>query len=159
MRKHVLWMAVLLVAALTWFNKHHAGAPSAGGTVQTAAAAPANPLEVPPPLQAATAPNDTSLPAFLPPEARTTLDLIARGGPFPHRQDGVVFQNREHRLPSAAQGYYHEYTVDTPGAHDRGTRRIITGGTPPRAYWYTDDHYQTFRPIPAKAGDPNGAAP
>lgn len=86
-----------------------------------------------------------ALPAFLPPEARTTLDLIQRGGPFPHRQDGAVFQNREGRLPRQARGYYHEYTVDTPGLDHRGARRIVTGGTPPSEYYYTDDHYDSFR--------------
>lgn len=87
----------------------------------------------------------TGLPAFLPPEARQTLALIARGGPFPHRQDGVVFGNYEHLLPSEPRGYYHEYTVETPGAGNRGARRIITGGTPPEVYYYTDDHYRSFR--------------
>lgn len=86
-----------------------------------------------------------SMPDFLPPEARTTLDLIARGGPFPHSQDGVVFGNYEHLLPAQPRGYYHEYTVETPGASTRGTRRIITGGTPPDIYYYTDDHYRSFR--------------
>jgi len=86
-----------------------------------------------------------TLPAFLPPEAHTTLDLIARGGPFPHSQDGVVFGNYEHLLPAQPRGYYHEYTVETPGASTRGTRRIITGGTPPDIYYYTDDHYRSFR--------------
>ena len=85
----------------------------------------------------------------LPPEASDTLTLIRQGGPFPHHQDGVVFQNREHRLPNEAYGYYHEYTVPTPGAHDRGARRIITGGDPPSAYYYTDDHYQSFRALEA----------
>ncbi|HET7163179.1 MAG TPA: ribonuclease domain-containing protein [Rhodanobacteraceae bacterium] len=85
------------------------------------------------------------LPAFLPPEARHTLALIASGGPFPHRQDGVVFGNYEHLLPAKPRGYYHEYTVETPGAHDRGARRIITGGNPPDVYYYTDDHYRSFR--------------
>ncbi|WP_158753360.1 ribonuclease [Dyella sp. S184] len=86
-----------------------------------------------------------TLPTFLPPEAHTTLDLIARGGPFPHSQDGVVFGNYEHLLPAQPRGYYHEYTVETPGASTRGTRRIITGGTPPDIYYYTDDHYRSFR--------------
>jgi guanyl-specific ribonuclease Sa len=95
------------------------------------------------PPQTATA--SQSLPAFLPPEARTTLDLIARGGPCPHSQDGVVFGNYEHRLPAQPRGYYHEYTVETPGADNRGTRRVITGGTPPEIYYYTDDHYGSFR--------------
>lgn len=87
----------------------------------------------------------SDLPAFLPPEARQTLRLIVDGGPFPYRQDGVVFGNREGRLPEQPRGYYHEYTVNTPGASNRGTRRIITGGTPPLVYYYTDDHYETFR--------------
>ena len=43
------------------------------------------------------------------------------------------------------RGWYHEYTVATPGARNRGTRRIITGGTPPREWYYTDDHYASFR--------------
>lgn len=89
--------------------------------------------------------SDASLPAFLPPEARDTLALIARGGPFPHQQDGVVFGNYEHLLPSEPRGYYHEYTVETPGARTRGARRIITGGEPPSVYYYTGDHYRSFR--------------
>lgn len=85
------------------------------------------------------------LPAFLPAEARHTLALITSGGPFPHRQDGTVFGNYEHLLPSESRSYYHEYTVDTPGADNRGARRIITGGNPPTVYYYTNDHYRSFR--------------
>ena len=96
--------------------------------------------------QAATGARESrDLPAFLPPEAADTLELIARGGPFPYRQDSTVFQNRERLLPQASRGTYREYTVRTPGARDRGARRIITAGTPPSAYWYTDDHYRSFR--------------
>lgn len=84
-------------------------------------------------------------PAFLPPEALDTLALIRHGGPYPYRQDDGVFGNREGRLPRRPHGYYHEYTVETPGASDRGTRRIITGGQPPEAYYYTADHYRSFR--------------
>ena len=83
----------------------------------------------------------------LPAEAREILELIERGGPFPFRQDGSVFQNRERLLPIEAGGYYHEYTVPTPGARDRGARRIIAGGTPPSVWYYTDDHYKSFRPL------------
>lgn len=97
------------------------------------------------PAAAPTAAERDSLPAFLPPEARTTLGLIARGGPFPHRQDGSVFGNREQRLPAKPRGYYQEYTVETPGLDHRGARRIITGGQPPVMYYYTDDHYDSFR--------------
>ena len=86
----------------------------------------------------------------LPVEARDTLTLIARGGPFEHRQDGSVFQNRERQLPPQPRGYYREYTVETPGSDDRGARRIVTGGTPPSEYWYSDDHYRSFRRITAQ---------
>ena len=78
----------------------------------------------------------------LPPEARHTLALIAAGGPFPYRQDGAVFQNRERRLPRKPAGYYHEYTVVTPGSDDRGARRIIAGGA--GELFYTADHYDSF---------------
>jgi ribonuclease T1 len=80
--------------------------------------------------------------ARLPKEARQTLALIDRGGPFPYRQDGVVFQNREDHLPRQRSGYYHEYTVVTPGSPDRGARRIITGAG--GEFYYTADHYDTF---------------
>ena len=83
----------------------------------------------------------------LPPEAVETLQLIEQGGPFPHRQDGTVFQNRERLLPQRPQGYYREYTVRTPGARDRGARRIVAGGDPPTVFYYTDDHYRSFREI------------
>ena len=81
----------------------------------------------------------------LPPEAVATLQLIQQGGPFPHRQDGTVFQNREGLLPQRARGYYREYTVRTPGLSHRGARRIVTGGNPPEVYYYTEDHYRSFR--------------
>ncbi len=81
----------------------------------------------------------------LPPEAARTLALIERGGPFPYRRDGAVFRNRERRLPAREQGYYREYTVPTPGAKDRGARRIVAGRG--SEYYYTDDHYESFRRI------------
>ena len=81
----------------------------------------------------------------LPPEALDTIRLIARNGPFPYRQDGVVFENRERLLPAKATGYYHEYTVKTPGSPDRGARRLIRGGQ--NELFYTDDHYDSFRRV------------
>ena len=81
----------------------------------------------------------------LPEEARQTLELIKNNGPFPHRQDGATFGNREKRLPLRAQGYYREYTVKTPGARDRGARRIISGNG--GEFYYTDDHYKSFMRI------------
>lgn len=82
----------------------------------------------------------------LPSQAHDTLDLIDEGGPFPYSQDGVVFQNREGLLPGHSTGYYHEYTVITPGSPTRGARRIITGQQWQEDY-YTADHYASFRRV------------
>lgn len=85
----------------------------------------------------------------LPREAQQTLTLIKKGGPFPYAKDGVVFGNYEGVLPKRKRGYYHEFTVKTPGARNRGARRIIAGGDPKSSgeYYYTDDHYATFKRI------------
>lgn len=91
-------------------------------------------------------PEATMTVAQLPPEARTTLALIAAGGPYPHRQDGTVFFNRERLLPLQPRGHYTEYTVRTPGERTRGARRLVVGGEPRRLQevWYTADHYASF---------------
>ena len=81
----------------------------------------------------------------LPIEAKATMQLIKQGGPFPYSRDGVVFGNREKLLPKKQRGYYHEYTVKTPGARNRGARRIVCGQ--PTDCYYTADHYQTFKLI------------
>jgi len=146
MRKFpILLLAAVLLIAGWRLQRQQSQTPAA----PQASAATADPsLETPPPLQAPDtdeARSENSLPAFLPPEARDTLRLIAKGGPFPHRQDGSVFQNREGHLPKKPRGYYREYTVDTPGLDHRGARRIVTGGEPPSEYYYTDDHYDSFR--------------
>ncbi len=88
--------------------------------------------------------------AALPPEAQQTARLIRAGGPFPHSKDGSVFGNRERILPTKARGHYREYTVKTPGAKNRGARRIVCGGQQPavpQACYYTADHYVSFRRI------------
>ncbi|KAF1710506.1 ribonuclease [Pseudoxanthomonas kalamensis DSM 18571] len=135
MRKSpALWIAIALLLALAWWSQQRPGAA---------------PVPVPQASAPAAKTNDVSdtdtLPAFLPREAHDTLRLIRQGGPFPHPQDGGVFGNREGHLPSRARGYYREYTVDTPGLNHRGARRIVTGGQPPSEYYYTDDHYDSFR--------------
>jgi ribonuclease T1 len=84
--------------------------------------------------------------AQLPPEGRATLALIKKGGPFPYARDGIVFGNREGLLPARTRGYYHEYTVPTPGLNHRGARRIIAGGQGAE-YWYSADHYRSFKRI------------
>jgi ribonuclease T1 len=145
MRNPVLLIiaVVLLVAGLwgvrTTQSTHADFAPPSTPAASTAAAANTT-LARP-----HAASNAHSLPAFLPPEAHNTIELIQRGGPFPYRHDGSVFGNRERLLPQRPRGYYHEYTVDTPGASSRGARRIVTGGTPPDIWYYSDDHYQSFK--------------
>ncbi|KLD73953.1 ribonuclease [Xanthomonas hyacinthi] len=146
MRKPVLLIAaIVLLAAGLWGIRalqqppHPQFAPALSNPAALPAPAPAQAPATP----AASA--DDTLPAFLPPEARASIALIQRGGPFPHRQDGSVFGNRENRLPSRPRGYYREYTVDTPGLEHRGTRRIVTGGDPPDVWYYSDDHYASFR--------------
>ena len=90
--------------------------------------------------------------ASLPPEARETISLIRKGGPFPHERDGITFGKREKLLPAKQRGWYREYTVDTPGLDHRGARRIVTGGDPPREWYYTDDHYDSFRRFDVQGG-------
>ena len=89
--------------------------------------------------------------AALPAEAQATLARIKAGGPFAYAKDGSIFGNRERLLPARRRGNYREYTVPTPGARDRGARRIIAGaagdGRNSGEYYYTDDHYNSFRRI------------
>ncbi|BCT94088.1 ribonuclease [Lysobacter helvus] len=148
MRRHLrnpwIWVAaaILFAAWLFWPRTVQSPAPHEVPPAQSAPATGG--VAVADSAAVDTAPR--SAPALdLPPEALHTLQLIARGGPFPHRQDGQVFGNRERLLPPKPRGYYHEYTVETPGAGNRGTRRIITGGQPVEAWYYTDDHYASFR--------------
>jgi ribonuclease T1 len=81
----------------------------------------------------------------LPDEARQVIALIRGNGPFPYPRDGAVFANREAQLPRRERGYYHEYTVRTPGAKDRGARRIVAGKA--GELYYSEDHYRTFMRI------------
>ncbi|MBN3751712.1 ribonuclease [Paraburkholderia sp. Tr-20389] len=87
--------------------------------------------------------------AQLPGEAADTLRLIKAGGPYPFSEDGVLFRNSAQLLPQHPRGYYHAYTVRTPGSTDRGQRRVVCGG--PRKQigdcYYTDDYYVSFRRI------------
>ncbi|MET8972312.1 ribonuclease domain-containing protein [Streptomyces hydrogenans] len=130
---------------------------SAGTAAPTATAAPSRTAATaaPAPSAVPTASRASGLPtveaAALPPEARRTLALIRAGGPFPYAKDGSVFSNFERILPPRKRGYYHEYTVRTPGERDRGARRIVTGGEGER--YYTDDHYESFREV---VGDATG---
>lgn len=134
--RRFLWMAALLALAMlgiqAWQERQ---VQTAVATQDTSARSRSDAGEM--------APAAPGLPA----EALATLTTIERGGPFPYRQDGRVFENRERRLPQRPRGYYREYTVDTPGSPDRGARRIVTGGDPPEVFYYTDDHYRSFRTL------------
>lgn len=86
----------------------------------------------------------------LPTQAQRTHQLILAGGPFPYAKDGTVFGNRERLLPAQPRGHYREYTVRTPGARNRGARRLVCGGVPPtrpQVCYYTEDHYASFRQV------------
>ena len=135
-----LWLLAAVALVALWFGLQQTGPD---GLSAPGADSPQREL-----------PRDASarLPAFLPPEAAPVLDAITSGGPYAYRQDGGVFQNRERLLPQRPRGHYREFTVDTPGSRDRGARRIVTGGDPPTEYYYTDDHYRSFRRF-----DPVGA--
>ncbi len=127
-RLAALLALIVLVAVATWLQRSGedvAGTKTSGGVPTTTPS--------------------TGLPAFLPAEAGTVIARIQSGSRHPYRQDGGTFQNREQRLPQRPNGYYREYTVPTPGARDRGARRIVTGGDPPVEFWYTADHYRSFR--------------
>ena len=135
MPKWIRLAALLLLAFLAvewWSTRTPAGDPGTGVPAESTATATESAARYP---------------SYLPPEAITTLQLIERGGPFPYDRDGTTFQNRERLLPDRPRGYYREYTVETPGSPDRGARRIVTGGQPPEVYYYTDDHYRSFRQL------------
>ncbi|WP_309076130.1 ribonuclease domain-containing protein [Paenarthrobacter sp.] len=115
--------------------------PAPGSTAASPAAAVTNPAAASPAVD-----NPSTLPSInasqLPKEARQTLALIAKGGPYPYDRDGVNFGNFEGLLPKKSGGFYKEYTVPTPGESDRGARRIIVGKD--SAKYYTPDHYESF---------------
>jgi ribonuclease T1 len=132
-RRRLLGLTVAVVLALaTWWVQSSTG--------------PEQPQEPAANASVATTDLGTDLPVItedrLPVEARDTLELIDAGGPFPYDRDGVVFENREELLPDQDVGYYAEYTVPTPGADDRGARRIVAGKN--AEFYYTADHYRSF---------------
>ncbi|GDY32575.1 ribonuclease domain-containing protein [Gandjariella thermophila] len=139
--------AIRILLALALAVLGTVGAVSAATAAPSATAGAALPASATPAAAAQASCGDTSsfhvVPlSSLPPEATDTVRLIRRGGPYPYPQDGTVFSNREGILPSCPSGYYHEYTVKTPGSPDRGARRIVTGDG--GEYFYTGDHYASF---------------
>jgi len=147
-----LLLAIVLVGGwMAWPRQQAQPLPVPVGH-GTAPSPPVDATPRPSPARDDAAAPDARLPAFLPREAGDTVAMIRRGGPFPHRQDGSAFGNREGRLPRKPRGWYREYTVDTPGLSHRGARRIVTGGDPPAEWYYSDDHYDSFRRFDVPGG-------
>ncbi|HEX2832233.1 MAG TPA: ribonuclease domain-containing protein [Thermoanaerobaculia bacterium] len=146
--------ALIAIFVAVWLQRGNEPKPAAQPAPTTAARVgaptPAPTTTVAETTTAAEAQSLSSLARIAPAEraeVEKTLALIEKGGPFPHRQDGTVFSNRENRLPRQARGYYREYTVETPGASTRGARRIVRGRD--GETYYTNDHYETFIRIDA----------
>jgi guanyl-specific ribonuclease Sa len=146
MRRHVrkpwIWLvaALVLLAWLLW--PRPVASPTAGPERDAAPAVADAAPSIPGRAARADAP---PLPDFLPAEAAPVVARILDGSAHPHPQDGSTFFNRESHLPDRPRGYYREYTVPTPGLGHRGARRIVTGGRPPVDWYYSDDHYDSFR--------------
>ncbi|MFP3579821.1 ribonuclease domain-containing protein [Arthrobacter sp. efr-133-TYG-104] len=146
-RSRSKWVAFAgLVIAVVVLVVAMVGGGSLKAPTSTPATAPA-PAPAGASVAVASVANPSSLPTInasqLPKEARQTLALIVKGGPFPYSRDGINFGNFEGVLPKKPSGFYAEYTVVTPGETDRGARRIIAGKD--SAKYYTADHYQSFK--------------
>lgn len=149
--KPLLWVVAAFAVFVTALWQQRADhAPPSGGRQETPVAArreapvPAR-QDAPAPAREespAAARDDSGVPAGERAQLEKTLALIERGGPFPYPKDGTVFANREGRLPQQPRGYYREYTVPTPGAKNRGARRVVRGRN--GETWYTRDHYESF---------------
>lgn len=159
--RHAFWLllalALLALGWRAWSDGRQGGgqpthAPAVAEQASRQPAGPSVPLPAPPLPGFDTTMTRGAIPGYLPTEARVTLQRIRNGGPYAYRRDGSVFQNRERRLPEQPEGYYREFTVETPGARDRGARRIVTGGDPPVEFYYTEDHYRSFRRFTLAAG-------
>lgn len=134
----------LLIAALLVLAGCGKSASKSSNSAAGSASASATPNSASPAVSAAKPSGMAAVAApSLPAEAREVIRRIEDGGTFQYRQDGVTFDNREGRLPAEPRGYYREYTVATPGAADRGARRLILGRN--GELYYTPDHYRTFQ--------------
>jgi len=140
------WVQLLTAAVVALVALAGCGtvAPTATTATTTSAAVQSLPAVQ---LAPETASSDlpTISPAQLPPEAVTVLLMLFNGSPFPNKQDGATFQNRERILPAQPSGFYREYTVKKPGESDRGPWRIVTGADGSK-FW-TADHYASFQEV------------
>ena len=150
-RKTLLSLAGILVTAvvagLIWLGTSGSGSKPLAGGGSTVPGASATHRPGASSASGAGQKNPSSLgtvkESALPAEAQRTLELIAKGGPYPYDRDGINFGNFEGVLPKKRGGYYQEFTVPTPGSRDRGARRIIVGSEHEK--YYTPDHYKSFR--------------
>ncbi|RJQ80500.1 ribonuclease N [Pseudonocardiaceae bacterium YIM PH 21723] len=143
-RRRITYALVGLVALVVagWLYKDNPGVSSLGSppSVSTSVS-----VSVPPsngPLPGSDSGLQVRKLAELPKEAANTWAAIRKGPPYKYGRDGIVFENREKRLPKQRGGYYHEFTVETPGSSDRGARRLITGEK--SELYFTQDHYASF---------------
>lgn len=145
-RQHpLIWIAALLALAIgTWWQQRDRAERVEDAGPRATAPAPSQKVDKPSqkPDEPSEKLDEVVRDAEERAELQKTLDLIARGGPFPFRNDGTVFANRERHLPQHERGYYREYTVVTPGSPDRGARRVVRGNG--GETYYTRDHYRTF---------------
>ena len=148
--RSIVSVVVVVAAVVAWnafFRDGGGSSTSAGSSTTTAVIAVsttggAHTTERPAPAAQQVSDLPAASTADLPAEALDTLALVQAGGPYPYDQDDGVFGNREGLLPDQFDGYYREYTVETPGSQDRGARRIIVGAD--GEVYYTDDHYESF---------------
>lgn len=81
-------------------------------------------------------------------DLQPTLNRIASGRTYPHKNDGSVFKNfaptgrTTPLLPVKPFGYYREFVHPTPGTSGPGSMRIVTGQG--GEIWFTSDHYKSF---------------
>jgi ribonuclease T1 len=144
--RRVRWPLLALVALIALLGIGYAVSAVHRGSPRSTTSASSSSHDGPPASENGGQGSTADVPlSSLPPQASATVALIRHGGPYPYRQDGVVFENAERHLPTEPRGYYHEFTVPTPGSPDRGARRIITGGD--GEFYYTADHYESFRRV------------
>jgi ribonuclease T1 len=147
MRALATVVVLLMAAAYTWWDSRRESPqtePPVAATAIEADRSPAPPATTPAERERqSSADLDLSrLAGEEKDEVRRTSALIDAGGPFPYRKDGTTFRNAEKKLPKESGSYYREYTVKTPGSHDRGARRVVAGGR--GELYYTNDHYRSF---------------
>ncbi len=84
-------------------------------------------------------------------DLKPTIDRINSCRPFPHRNDGGIFNNYPlpdrtvPELPVRPHGYYREFVHPTPGIAGPGPQRIVVGQG--GEWYYTPQHYQKFIPL------------